>query len=70
MVSLSDFNTVVIILVCGVLGLVNALIINNLYENGILIQEFVSGSITIETLMTLVIVVWLMVGIILAAFKK
>ncbi len=70
MVSLSDFNTVVIILVCGVLGLVNALILNNLYENGILIQEFVSGSITIETLMTLVIIVWLMVGIILAAFKK
>ena len=70
MVSWEDFEVVPIILICGVIGIINAMIFHTLNDEGIIIDEFITGSITITNLMALVIVIWLIVGIIIAAVKK
>ena len=70
MVSYKDFETLIIILVCGVLGIVNAMIFNTMNTEGIIIDSFVSGNITILDIMTYTIILWLLVGIIIAAVKK
>ena len=70
MVAYKDFEALVIILVCGVLGIVNAMIFNTMNTEGIIIDSFVSGNITILDIMTYTIILWLLVGIIIAAVKK
>jgi len=70
MVSTSDFDTLVIVLVCGVIGIVNAMIFNTLNDRGVIINELLVGTISITDLMIIVILVWLMLGIIIAAVKN
>ena len=70
MVSFSDFEALIIPLVMGVIGIVNAMIIWNLYYRGIVIDAMIQNTISIEDLMTIIIVMWFIVGIILAAVKR
>jgi len=70
MVSSRDFDTMVIVLVFLVLGLVTSMILWTLNDRGVLIDELVSGSISITDLQIVVIILWGMVGIIVAAVKK
>lgn len=66
MVSFSDMKTTLIIVVCGVLGVVNAMVFKTLNDKGILISEFLTGTITITVLMAFTIIVWLFIGVIVA----
>ena len=70
MVSFSDFETLIIPLIFGVLGICNAMILWNLWHEGIIIDEMITGTITINDLMTIVVVLWFIVGVVLAAVKK
>ena len=70
MVTYRDFETLIIPLIMGVLGIINAMIFKTLYDEGIIIDAFIAGTITITDLMTIVVVMWFVVGIILAAVKK
>ena len=70
MVSSSDFSTILIVLCSGVLGIINAMVFWTLNEEGIIIDSFVSGSITILDCMVYTIILWLIVGIILSAVKR
>jgi len=70
MVSYRDFEALLIIAVMGVLGIVNAMIFWTLNSRGILINEFISGTVTITDLMAVTIVFWLVVGVVIAAVKK
>ena len=60
----------IIPLVMGVLGIVMAMILKTLYDDGIIIDEVISGTITITDLMAVVVVIWLVGGIFIAAIKK
>ena len=53
----------------GFVGIIFAAIEYTLYEEGILIDEFVTGSITIADLMAITIVIWLIIGVIIAVTR-
>jgi len=50
------------------IGVILAFVFYGLYVDGIIIDEYVTGSITIEEIMALTILVWTAIGVILAAF--
>ena len=70
MVSYSDFEALVIIFICGVVGIVFAMIFTTIYDQGYFVDALSNMNITIEEVRIIVIVVWLIVGIIIAAVKK
>jgi hypothetical protein len=70
LVSFSDLETLVIILVSGVLGVVNAMILKTLSDNGILVDAMIENTITLTDLMTLVVVIWLVGGILVSVIKR
>lgn len=70
MVSINDMEAFIIPLVMGVIGIIMAMILKTLYDDGIIIDEAIAGTITITDLMTIVVVIWLIGGILIAAFKK
>ena len=70
MVDFSDFETLIIPLIFGILGICNAMILKVLYDEGIIINEIITGTISLSDLMTIVVVLWFIVGVVLAAVKK
>lgn len=63
----SNERVFAILTLCGIIGLIFALILQFLYEGGILVDELVSGTITLRELQLGVIVLWEVFGIIVAA---
>lgn len=55
---------------CGFAGVIFAFIEKALYDNGTIIDEFISGSITITDLMALTIIIWIIIGIIIGVAKS
>lgn len=70
MVSYNDFESLVIVLVFGVFGIVIAMIVNTLNTRGIIIDEFLTGSVTITDLIVGIIILFLVIGVIVAVVKK
>lgn len=62
------FDKFIIVFTCGMIGIILAFIVYYLYSNGIVIDEYVTGTITIENVMALVIIVWSAIGVVLGAF--
>ena len=61
-----EINTVGVILVCAVIGIVFAMIVQNLNTQGILIPMLLDSiNLTIGHLMFLVFFIWLIIGIML-----
>jgi len=54
----------------GFAGIIFAFILKGLYDEGILIDEFITGSIVISDLMALVVIVWIMLGIIMEVARS
>lgn len=54
----------------GFAGIVFAYILKALYDGGVLIDEFITGSIVISDLMGLTVIVWIMVGIIMEVVRS
>jgi hypothetical protein len=46
-------------------GIIFAFIVEQLNSNGVLVDEFITGSITISDVMVMIVILWLLVGIIL-----
>jgi len=69
-VRYSDFSIVVTALVSGVMGIIIAMILKTMYEEKIIINEMITGTITIESLQLFVIIACLIVGIIIAVSKS
>ncbi len=59
-----------IIALCGIVGVVIALLLQAMYGAGILIDEYISGTLTLRELQVGVIVVWLIVGSALVAAEQ
>lgn len=61
-----EINMIGVILVCSVIGIVFAMIIQRLNTDGILIPMLLVGStITIGQLMFIVFFIWLIIGVML-----
>ena len=59
-----------ILTLCGIIGLLFAIIFQLLYDQGILIDEFVTGTITLRELQLGTIVAWEVFGLVLGAIKQ
>ena len=58
------------ILASGFVGIFTALIIYILYDNNIVIQEFIKGSLTISQLMSIIVIIWVMVGVLIGVARS
>jgi len=54
----------------GFAGIVFAFILKTLYDEGVLIDEFITGSIVISDLMGLTVIAWILVGIIVEVMRS
>jgi len=54
----------------GFAGIVFAFILKALYDGGVLIDEFITGSIVISDLMSLTVIVWILLGIIMEVMRS
>lgn len=69
-VTRNDINPGIIVMFCGFAGIIVAFIEKVLYDNGTIIDEFITGTITITDLMALTIIIWILVGIIIGVAKS
>lgn len=65
-----DLASGLIVFSCGMIGLLFAAIIQALYTRGILIDEMITGSITVPDLQSVIILVWIIVGVLLAVLRR
>jgi hypothetical protein len=65
-----EFNLMMIIIVCAIMGLTTAVIVYTLYTNGTIIDEMITSSVTIDDLMFIIFFAWLIIGVIVGAFKS
>jgi len=66
----SDMQAVLAIMGCGFVGVIFAAILKILNDQGTMIDEFITGTITITDLMAIVIIIFLLVGVIIAVVKR
>jgi len=59
-----DARLALTIIVCALLGVTSAMIVKTMHDQGVIIDEFVTGSITLQDLQFMVFFLWLVVGII------
>ena len=57
-------------LLCGIIGVVLAIIIQLLYDAEIIIDEFITGTITLREIQAFIIIIWIVVGVLLAATQR
>jgi len=65
-----DVKTGIIVIMFGMAGIVTAGIEQSLYTRGILIDEYITGTIAIADLMTITILLWILFGIVIAVLKR
>jgi len=59
-----------IILTCTIIGIVMAMITQTMYNEGIFIDELITGTITITDLMFAIVFLWVIAGVILGASQS
>lgn len=64
-----DVQSAVVVVLFGVGGILTAGFEKALYDKGVLIDEFITGTISLPDLMTITIILWLLVGVIVAVMK-
>ena len=64
-----EYNASLVVLACGVMGVIVAMILKNLYEKGIVVQELLAGTLTIDQLMFASVLSWLLIGVVIALRK-
>lgn len=57
-------------LICGLIGVVLAIVVQLLYDAGIIIDEFITGTITLREIQAFIIIIWIIVGVLLAATQR
>jgi hypothetical protein len=69
-VASRDFDAMMIVVIMGCLGVILAFIEYVLYSRGILRDEIVTGSVTISNLMACTVILFLLVGMVLASLRR
>lgn len=64
-----DSESFMIVFVFGMVGVIIAFILEQLDTRGILIDAFITGSIIITDLMVVVIMLFLLIGVVLAVLR-
>ena len=57
-------------MLCGIIGIILAITLQLLNTAGIVIDEFISGTITIREVQAIVIIVWIIIGVAVAAAEN
>jgi hypothetical protein len=66
----SNEKTFAIIALCGVIGIIFAIILQVLNDQGILTSLFTDSSFTLPEVQLIVIVLWEIIGIVIAAIES
>lgn len=65
-----EFQMMLIVVVCAIMGVVSAMIVNTMYVRGQVIDELIAETtITIGDLQFIVFFMWLLTGIIIGVLK-
>ena len=59
-----------VMVVSAIMGVISAMIVNTMYVRGQIIDELITGTITISDLMFVVFFAWLLMGIIIGVLKS
>jgi len=65
----NPFDKFAVVFICGMIGIILAFILYILNLNGVVIDEYVSESLTIEELMAIAIIIWTIIGVVIAALS-
>lgn len=63
------FDKFAIVFICGMVGVILAFIVYGLYSEGIIVDEYITGTISITDVMSFIILAWSIIGVVLAAIK-
>ena len=64
-----EFNMMLIVIVCAILGIITAGIINTLYIQGIITTAIISSTFTMQQLQFIIFFAWLITGIVIGVMK-
>lgn len=59
-----------ITVLCGVVGVLLAITVQLLNSAGILVDEFITGTITLREVQLMIIIIWIVMGTLISAFQK
>ena len=69
--SFSDeIKLFVLIPILAGIGIVLAMIVETLYDRGLIIDEYIAGSITLANLQSIIVIIFIVIGILIAAKMK
>ena len=57
-------------MICGIIGVLFAIMVQMMNTAGIIINEFITPSLTLRDFQFVIIVVWVMIGIVCAVVEK
>jgi len=66
----SNERVFAIIMLCGIIGLVFAIVLQVLYDQAIFVDEFLSDTLTLRELQFVVFLIWEIIGIGISAFEQ
>ncbi len=66
----SNEKTFAILMLCGIVGIIFAIILQLLYDQSIIVDTFVDDTLTLRELQLGAIIIWELVGIGVAAFEQ
>ena len=72
-INYKDFEPLIIVLIFGVLGFIVAMIVKTLHDSGVVVGEILvtpGGTITITNAMTFIVIIFLIIGIVVAATRQ
>lgn len=65
-----DLRATVTVMFCGFAGIILAAIEFSLYSRGVLVDEYIAGTVTIADLMAITIILWLLFGVVIAVIRR
>ncbi len=65
-----DWKKTMIIVTCGIIGILFAIMIQMMDTNGIIVNELLSGSITLKAVQTFIIILWTGMGVLIASATR
>jgi len=69
-VASRDFGAMMVVFIMGCLGVILAFIEYVLYSRGVLLDEVVTGTVTIANLMSCTVILFLLFGAVLATLRR
>jgi len=66
---LAKIGPAIIVMFCGLAGVILAFIEKTLYDNGVLVNALSTMGVTLTELMTLTVILWLLAGSIIGLMR-